>query len=192
MAAMGKKTCEMIEEHTGLRLLDVDVTEADICGELNCDELYKSVDFNKFSNAELQVVAMICRTVSKEARASHRMDLPHLRELGEKVFERLVQSDISKSSIPAALLKRVPHQRNEFLFTFLHRFFVMRLRPDYPQTMRSPWFRDERFNAIWPVEARPRERRFSQRCQYLSIFLHRWFYGSEHEKVRSAASLMWI
>ncbi len=55
------------------------------------------------------------------------MNLPHVREFGEKAVEKLTQSDLSEPSIPLALFDRVPHRRNDMLFTFSYRVYTAEL-----------------------------------------------------------------
>ena len=55
MWVLEKRTCELIEEHTGLHLLDVYIGNADTCDELKFNALFECVDISKFTNVDLQI-----------------------------------------------------------------------------------------------------------------------------------------
>ncbi len=171
--AIASKTCELIAEHTGLHLSDVEVPETDARGAVNYGELFECVDINKFTNADMQIVAVICRRLCQEAQMSHGMDLSHVREFGEKAVEKLILSDISKPSIPVALHKRVLHYRNDMVFTFSHRFDTLQMRTGLQRSMRSRWFQDKRCNVMWSAEVWVREKIANEQCGYLNIYLYR-------------------
>ena len=172
MSVMAEKTCKIIAEHTGVHLSDFQVLEADTYNEGNYKELFECVDIDKLSNADLQMVAVICRKLLKEAESDHQMNLFHVREFREKIVEKLTHSDLSRPSFPIALLKRVSHHRNDMVFTFSHRFDISRLELAYLEKISSPWQGDKRWTGRWCIEMRLGEKKCYVPGRYLSIYLH--------------------
>ncbi len=193
MTVIAKKTCELIEEHTGLRLLDVDVAEAeDTYGEVNYTELFDCVDISKLSNADLQMVGMLCLMLCKEAHTCHRLNLLYVQEFGEKAVEKLLQSDLSIPSIPVTLPKRVPHHRNDMVFAFSYRVYTAQLELGGSlSAVTSPWFVDKRCNVKWAVKVQPGGKT-PTKPGHLGIFLRRSIDGSAKEEESEFGDLIYV
>ena len=184
MGVMASKVSEIINEHTGLQLLDLDVAKTDNCTKVSHNELFEFLDINKFSNADLQTAGVICQELCEEALSDHRMNLLLVQEFGEKVIVKLTQSDLSEPSFPAALMKQVTHHPNDVLFTFSHRFDVIQMREFFTPKMKPPLLRDERHNTIWSIRVQLRKR-VGPKGVYLNVFLHRSTEGSKEEEEKN-------
>ncbi len=164
-------------------LLPFKFPKAEPCGEVNYGELFECVDINKFSNADLQVAAVICRKLCEEVCSSHKTYLPHVRGFGEKAVQKLVHADLSKPSIPVALRKRLPLHRNDMVFSFSYRFHTAQLRSGSSVSfLKSPCFLDERCKVKWCVDVLRKKRKRNKHRGYLVINLRRSFEGSAREE----------
>ncbi len=112
----------------------------------------------------------------------------HVRKFSEKVFAKLVQFHNSIPNIPIALHKRVPHGRNDVLFTFSHRFHGVQalIGSDGPiEYQLSPEFADQFSKSKWSLRVYFRGDSEEVRDKYASCFLQRTTKGSAKEERRT-------
>ncbi len=94
--------------------------------DVEWSKLFDCVDINKLSYDHLRRVSGLCRELCKEARTISNIDMTHVWQFSEKTMEKLLQLENDVPDIPVALHERVPHGRNDVLFTFSHRFHEVR------------------------------------------------------------------
>ena len=104
------------------------------------------------------------------------MDLVHLRQFGEKALDKLAEIGDPIPNIPSFPIKRVPHERNNEIFTFSYTFSyeeILRSESSSTYGLESPEFLDKTSEVKWKVKV------YFQKCsqkpeyRYLNIYLYR-------------------
>ncbi len=154
--------------------------------ELNV--LFDCVDINKLSVDDLRRVSGLCRELCKEARTNFAIEMTHVSKFSERTVDKLVQLHNGVPNIPVALYERIPHGRNDVLFTFSHRFHNVQVLRGWNATTGyqvSPKFADQFGKSKWSLRVYFRGYNEEVRDKYASCFLNRTAEGSATEENRT-------
>ena len=138
--------------------------------------LFECVKFDNMSNSDLRLVVQFCRHFCTETQANHDIDLIHLRQFGEKALDKLVEIDNRIPNLTSYPYMRVPHGRNNEIFTFSYTFsYAQTLLSQYTcgNGVESPEFVDKTSKVKWKVKVYFRGCSQKVYDKYVSIYLFR-------------------
>ncbi len=162
-----------------------EIVESSFNEHFEVEELLDCVDINKLSVDDLRRVSGLSRKLCKEARTTGNIDMTSVWKFSEKTFDKLVELRNSNPNIPIALYDRIPHGRNDVLFTFSHRFHGVQalIGSDAPvEYQLSPEFSDKFCKSKWSLRVYFRGNREENRDKYASCYLQRAAEASAEEE----------
>ena len=149
-----------------------DTAVSSACGdECGYEDLFNCVDVDRLSDDDLRRVIRFCRNLCKQAKELHNVHLGHLQQLGERAMEKLLEFDNSVANVPILPCDRVPHGRDDQLFTFSARFSC--LHADLTFNQESALFVEKSGKAKWKINLNRQDRYGGTHNSHLACYLTR-------------------
>ncbi len=136
-------------------------------------ELLDCVVIHKLSMEDLRRVSGVCRKLCEEVHIIGNIEMKQICKFGETAIEKLVQLHNSIPNIPVPSYERVPHGRNDVLFTFSYRFHNVQDLMRSEGFHDSPEFADQFSMGKWSVKVYFRGYHAEVRDKYASCYLYR-------------------